>query len=329
MKKGFYASNRMINNNTICIVGPTACHKSETALAIAKCFDCEIISADSVSVYRGLDIGSAKPTQVEQQQVRHHMIDCIDCTDESFSVSVFQSMAREAVDDCLSRGKLPLIVGGSGLYVDAIYSNLGFAYPKDDLLRSDLEARYEHNKQLAHQELMKVDSLTAAKLNPNDFKRVIRSLEVYHCSGRPMSSYSADFAAVQADKQYPAVKIGLNTDRDKLYQRINQRVDRMFDLGLLEEARGLYDSIENRSLTAMQAIGYAQLYAHFDGQYDLAYAKELIKRDTRRFAKRQLTWFKRDKDIKWFYFDANTDETIEAIINYIEEQLNECSGIGQ
>lgn len=310
----------MCENNTICIVGPTACHKSEIAIKLAQHFDCEIVSADSVSVYRGMDIGSAKPSPAEQQLVRHYCIDCVDYFDSEFSVSVFQSLARNAIEEIFSHGKTPLVVGGSGLYVDAIYSDFSFAYPSDKEIRKALELKYQDCRLQAHADLAQIDPSSAKRLNANDIKRVIRALEVYHCSGKTMSQYQEDFSLVQQKQVYPSIKIGLNMDRELLYARINKRVDLMFEQGLEQEARRLYDSGADRGLASMQAIGYAQLFRYFDGEYDLETAKELCKQDTRRFAKRQLTWFKRDKQTKWFFIDnyASVNDAINDIILHIE-----------
>lgn len=305
----------------ICIVGPTACHKSELSVMLAERISGEIVSADSVSVYRGLDIGSAKPTEAERRRVPHHMIDCVDITDTSFSVASFQHMARQAIDDIYSRNKIPIIVGGSGLYVDAILCDFDFAYPSDAKVRKDLENRFSSDRQKAYVELEAIDSDSASRLNPNDYKRIIRALEVYYCSGKPMSSIAKSFSDKQEKKIYDSITIGLCMERDNLYQRINDRVELMMQTGLLSEVKGLYDKISDKSLPAMQSIGYAQLFRFLDGEYDLQTAVELIKRDTRRFAKRQLTWFRRDKSIKWLQVDGfeTMEDVVTAMLDYIAE----------
>ncbi|MDO4564622.1 MAG: tRNA (adenosine(37)-N6)-dimethylallyltransferase MiaA [Clostridia bacterium] len=317
-----------LDRMTICIVGPTACHKTELSLRLARAFNCEIVSADSVAIYRGLDIGSAKPCREERETVPHHMIDCIDCTDASFSVAVFQKMAREAIGDVFARKRTPLIVGGSGLYVDAIYSDFDFAFPSDSLVRRKLELEYEANPNSAYATLQRIDKKTAERLNPNDKKRIVRALEVFYCCGKTMSELTDSFKNKQAVKLYPSIRVGLEMDRAELYRRIDDRVEAMLKRGLLDEARSLYDSISDRELPAMRAIGYAQLFRYFDGEYDLECAVELLKRDTRRFAKRQLTWFKRDKTTKWFKIDDfdSLDEVEAAICNYIRGEGGDCNG---
>lgn len=310
----------MINRDTICIVGPTACHKTEISIKLAQHFDCEIISADSVSVYRGMDIGSAKPTQEERQLVKHHLIDCADYTDDSFSVFEYQRLAREAVDSIRSRGKTPLIVGGSGLYVDAIYSDMSFAYPTDREVRAELEKKYADKHELAYSALKAVDTRTAARVSPNDFKRIIRALEVFECSGRPFSAFLSDFESIQKRKRYSAVKIGLNMEREHLYERIEKRVESMFDKGLEEEARMIYENpCAVRTASPLQSIGYRQLFNYFDGNCSLEQARTDCIKDTRHFAKRQLTWFKRDKETKWFMLDSypDIDSAMREIIDYI------------
>lgn len=312
----------MISTDTICLVGPTACHKTEISIMLAKHFDCEIISADSVSVYRDMDIGSAKPSKTEQEMVKHHLIDCVDPRDTSFSVAEYQRLARLAICDIGSRGKTPLIIGGSGLYVDAIYSDLSFAYPSDKKIRESLEKEYEDNPSKAYKKLLLIDAATADRLNPNDYKRVIRALEVYVCSGKTMSEYQSGFEAVQSNKLYSSVKIGLTMDRERLYNRIEKRVNKMFDKGLIAEVQNLVDRGVTPASPAMQAIGYRQIVGYLNGDYNLPTAKELCIKDTRHFAKRQLTWFKRDKETTWFSLDdySTIDDAVESIISYISNK---------
>ena len=301
----------------VCIVGPTACHKTELSIELAKRTRGEIVSADSVQVYFHLDIGSAKPTMEERQGIPHHMIDCLPIDTADVSVSMFRSLAMDAIGGIVSRGNTPIVVGGSGLYVNALTYPLGFAVPKNDEIRARVAAEYDQDPLKTYERLKASDPVSAQKLHPNDKKRIVRALEVYDCSGLPLSSYGADF--LNSAGESPAVDplmIGLTMDRDALYQRINLRVDRMMEQGLLAEARTIYDAPYKRDLPALRSIGYQQLFSYFDGTCSLKEAVEKIKQDTRRFAKRQLTWFRRDERITWYdatNWDSMKDDLIERL----------------
>ena len=301
----------------VCIVGPTACHKTELSIELAKRTRGEIVSADSVQVYFHLDIGSAKPTMEERQDIPHHMIDCLPIDTADVSVSMFRGMAMDAIEGIVSRGNTPIIVGGSGLYVNALTYPLGFAVPKNDEIRARVAAEYDQDPLKTYERLKTCDPVSAQKLHPNDKKRIVRALEVYDCSGQPLSSYGADF--LNSAGESPAVDplmIGLTMERDALYQRINLRVDRMMEQGLLAEARTIYDAPYERDLPALRSIGYQQLFAYFDGTCTLEEAVEKIKQDTRRFAKRQLTWFRRDERIAWYDatdWDSMKNDLIERL----------------
>lgn len=309
----------------VCIVGPTACHKTELSIELAKRTSGEIVSADSVQVYFDMDIGSAKPSVEERQGIPHHMIDCVAIDTKDFSVSMFRSMASTAIDGIILRGNTPIVVGGSGLYVNALTYPLGFAVPKDDAIRELASAEYEQNPQSAFERLKRIDPVSAEKLHPNDKKRIVRALEVFDCSGRPLSSYGTDFLNSAGEQAaFEPMMIGLNMDRDLLYQRVNLRVDRMMQQGLLEEARAIYEKKYDRSLPALRSIGYQQLFAYFDGACSLDEAVEQIKQDTRRFAKRQLTWFRRDDRICWYdatCWESVKDELIERLTKETQEWM--------
>ena len=312
-----------VGSRIVCIVGPTACHKTECAIELAKRIGGEIVSADSVQVYLGMDIGSAKPTLEERQGILHHMIDCVPIDAPEFSVSQYREMAKEAIAGILARGHVPIVVGGSGLYVNALTYPLGFAVPRNDEVRAHISVEYDQDPQAAFARLEQVDPETAKKLHPNDKKRVIRALEVYDCSGKPLSTYGSDFQN-EAGEQAPfePLLFGLNMDRARLYERINLRVDRMLEQGLLEEARRIYDAKYPPELPALRSIGYQQLFSFFDGACSLEQAVEQIKQDTRRFAKRQLTWFRRDLRIRWF--DATEFGGCKAeILNEMEQEFHE------
>ena len=308
--------------NVLCIVGPTACGKTALSVALAKKVGGEIVSADAVAVYRGLDIGSAKPTEAEREGVPHHLIDCVDVTDDSFTVSSFRALAREAIDDILRRKKLPIVVGGSGLYVDAVFSDMRFSAPSDSTIRAAIEKEYDACPEAVFAALRSADPVTAQRLHPNDKKRVVRALEVFRVSGQPFSVLNRDFSSVQqGDDTYRSIRIGLNTDRQKLYARINRRVDRMMADGLKEEAFSFFDrGLTPDNCRALQSIGYAQLFDVYTGSASLGAAVEQIKLDTRHFAKRQITWFKRDQSTVWF---DPTEQTTEITVQNITETINE------
>ena len=306
----------------LCIVGSTACGKTALSVALAKRLSGEIVSADAVAVYRGMDIGSAKPTEQERQGIPHHMIDCVDVTDETFTVSVFREQARDAIDDILARNKTPIVVGGSGLYLDAVFSDMRFSAPSDPDIRAAIEKEYDNDPITLFESLRRSDPVTAERLHPNDKKRVVRATEVLRITGKPFSALNRAFESAQhSDDTYNVVRIGLNMDRSLLYERIDQRVDRMIEQGLLEEAVSFFD----RGLTldtcrAMQSIGYAQLYDVYTGRETLDHAIEQIKLDTRHFAKRQLTWFKRNMETKWF---DPTKHTMDELVLQIMELMHE------
>lgn len=284
----------------VCIVGPTACHKTELSIELAKRIKGEIVSADSVQVYVGMDIGSAKPSPEERQGIPHHLIDCLPIDTPEFSAAMFRSLAVPAIEDIAARRHAPIIVGGSGLYVNALTYPLGFAIPRNDSVRERVSLEYDRDPQDAYDRLRRVDARTAARLHANDKKRIVRALEVYDCSGQPLSSFGADFQnTAKEEALFEPMLVGLNMERALLYERINLRVDQMMERGLLDEARRIYDAEYDPTLPAMRSIGYQQLFSYFKGDCSLADAVDKIKQDTRRFAKRQLTWFRRDERIDW------------------------------
>ena len=306
----------------VCIVGPTACRKTEVSVALAQRMNGEIVSADSVAVYRGLDVGSAKPTREERRGVPHHMIDVADPTDTDFTVARFRKEARNAIDGILSRKKLPIVVGGSGLYSDSIFAEMSFSAPSNSEIRAQLEKEYVLDSKSVFERLMRVDSKSASRIHPNDAKRIIRALEVYTVSGKTFSDWNDDFARVQEQGEtYRVIRIGLDMERKTLYQRIDLRVDQMFEQGLVEEAYDLFRSGLTPELPALQSIGYAQLYDAYTGKCTLDEAKEQIKLDTRHFAKRQLTWFRRNKQTKWHAIEP--DMPLEDIIMELQKEIEQ------
>lgn len=297
----------------ICIMGPTASGKTAVSLDLAVKLQTEIISADSVQIYRGMDIGSAKPDISERRGIKHHMIDCSDITERDYTVSSFRDDAFRCAEIVLSQGKIPIVVGGSGMYMSCFTSPLCFAVPSDSQIRKELESEYDDDPDMFFSKLSLIDPVSYARLHRNDKKRLVRAMEVYRISGRPFSSYGNDFFnESQSEPPFDTLKFGLNMDRAVLYDRIDSRVDEMISRGLIEEARAIYDKYTDRTLPAMLSIGYKQLFAYFDGYCSLGDAIDLIKRDTRRFAKRQMTWFNRDKEIRWF---DPSKLTIDDIVN--------------
>ena len=304
----------------VCIVGPTACHKTELSIELAKRVSGEIVSADSVQVYFGMDIGSAKPPLEERQGIRHHLIDCLPIDTPEFSAAMFRDLAQDAIEEIVSRGHTPIIVGGSGMYVNSLTYPLGFAIPRNDAARENATLEYERDSEAAYARLENIDPITARRLHPNDKKRIVRALEVFDCSGQPLSDFGADFQNCAGEQApFEPMLIGLTMEREALYQRINLRVDRMMEQGLLDEARRIYDAGYNPSLPAMKSIGYQQLFAFFRGECTLQEAVEKIKQDTRHFAKRQLTWFRRDARIVW-HDATNWDESRDDLIEHVSLQ---------
>ncbi len=291
------------------LLGPTASGKTACAIQAAGRLNAEIISADSIQVYRGMSIGSAKPTKEEMRGIPHHLLDVADPDKGDFSVAMFQRFAAACIRDIHARGKFPLVVGGTGLYINALTYPLAFlAVPGNPEIRQALEREEEAAPGSAYTRLKEVDPVSASRLHENDRKRAIRALEVYLSSGRTMSSFGTDFAnESNREAPYDPVIVGLSMERELLYARINRRVDMMLQAGLVDEARALYDAGLPVTLPAIQGLGYRQLYRYFDGDCTLLEAAEAIKQQTRHFAKRQMTWFRRDGRIQWIPVTENSD----------------------
>ena len=290
----------------VVVEGPTASGKTRLGVSIAAALDGEVISADSMQIYEGMDIGSAKPTEEEMKGVPHHLIGVISRS-ESFSVARYTELAHTIIQDVHRRGRLPVIVGGTGLYIDSLINNISFTECETDhKLRQSLFEKAEREGNAAlWQELYEIDAEAAEKIEPNNVKRVIRAIEVYKTTGITITEQNR--RSRLAPSPYDAVKIGLKTaDRAVLYDRINRRVDEMVKIGLIEEARGLLQNDDGTG-TACMAIGCKELAPYFKGERTLEESIETIKRETRRYAKRQLTWFMRDKSINWFNIDEYDD----------------------
>jgi len=301
------------------ILGPTACGKTAVSILSAKRLNAEIISADSIQVYRGLDIGSAKPSLAERDGIIHHLLDVADVSNTDFSVAQFQMLADQCIEDIISRGKFPLIVGGTGLYINSLTYPLQFSpAPGDPAVRSALQKAEAAQPGSSYQRLQDIDPDSAKRLHPNDIKRVIRALEVFEVSGRTLTSYGYDFSNQEkTELRYHPIIVGLTMDRAKLYERIERRIDLMMEQGLLEETKAFFDAGFPASLPALQGLGYKQLYRYLAGEISLDQAVSDIKIETRHFAKRQFTWFRRDDRIHWL--SVNEAESIQSLSDRIVE----------
>jgi len=280
----------------ICIVGPTASGKSSIATQIAKDLDGEIISADSMQVYRHMDIGTAKPSLKEQGVIRHHLIDVVD-PDEDFSASDFRELASTAIKEIRSRGKRVIVAGGTGLYIRALTKGLVDTPEGDPDLRQRLnEEANQFGHEYLHEKLKDLDPAAAENIHPNNIVRVIRAIEVAMNSDKTMSEYQEQHRF--ADSPYDVMMLGIDIDRDLLYSRINERVDKMIDAGLKEEVERLLALGYSRGLKSMRSVGYKEMCAHIIDGLPIEKATELIKRDSRRYAKRQMTWFRKE-EVSW------------------------------
>lgn len=284
------------------LVGPTACGKTALSIALARRMDAEIISADSIQIYCGMNIGSAKPSEAERQGVAHHMLDIVPPDEKDYSVARYRQDALACARDIAARGKKPFVVGGTGLYVNSIIYPLDFpSAPPDEALRAYWNEREAGEKGSAHKWLAEIDPETAKRLHPNDVKRVIRAIEIIEGTGETLSSHGADFTK-RDDESLPfrAVLAGLTLPREMLYRRIEARVDAMLCAGLENEVCALLKAGVDPALPAMQGLGYKQMAAYIRGECSLDEAVDAIKRETRRYAKRQLTWFRREERLRWF-----------------------------
>ncbi|MEG0331344.1 MAG: tRNA (adenosine(37)-N6)-dimethylallyltransferase MiaA [Clostridium sp.] len=295
-----------MKKNLVIIAGPTASGKTSLSIEIAKRINGEIISADSMQVYKYMDIGTAKISEEEMDGIKHYMIDEV-TPDVEFSVALFRERAGNYIDDIISRGKTPIVVGGTGLYINSLTYALDFSGREEDAeYRKQLEAiAEEKGNEYLHSMLKDVDEESYKRLYPNDIKRVIRALEVYKIKGKTISEIQKE--SKERDIDYNLSYFALNMDREKLYDRINQRVDIMFNKGLVEEVQKLLNMGYTEDMISMQAIGYKEVIDYLNGKMSLNEVIDYIKQSSRRYAKRQLTWFRKDKRIKWI----NTDEQIE------------------
>lgn len=304
----------------VILTGPTAVGKTELSIRLAKKLDGEIISADSMQVYKKMDIGTAKIRKDEMKGVLHHLIDVLDPSEE-FNVARFQKMAKDALAGIYERGKIPLIVGGTGFYIQGLLYDIDFSKEEQDpYYRENLQKKAEKEGPMAVHELLRsVDPVSAQKIHPNNIKRVIRALEFYHLNGRPISEHNEQES--RKESPYRFVYFVLNQNRNTLYERINHRVDLMMEAGLIEEVRSLKEAGYKRNLVSMQGIGYKEIFDYLDGKMSLQETKDQIKKDTRHFAKRQLTWFGREKEV--IMIDKDNFKTEEEILGHMLGILKE------
>lgn len=307
----------------IAIIGPTAVGKTYVSLELAKKLNTEIISADSMQIYKGMDIGTAKITDDEKSGILHHMIDIVN-PDREYSVSEFKHEAEKIIDWLAAENKVPIIVGGSGLYVNSLIYDLDFGKVKSNKkIREYYTTFYkDQGADALYEQLMKRDPEACKKIHKNNVKRVIRALEVCDITGKKFSDLNTDIR--KPSPEYDSILIGLSMERKVLYERINQRVDEMLSQGLVEEVRSLLEKGYGKDLVSMRGIGYKEIIAYLEGSMDYDQAVSLLKQNTRRFAKRQYTWFLKDENVKWFRMDKaeEIDNTIKDIETYISTRLN-------
>lgn len=301
----------------VVIGGPTASGKSGLAVELAEQVHGEIVCADSLTVYRGLEIGSAKPTPEQRRQVPHHLLDIREPT-QPFTAADFRTEASHAINDILKRGKRPLVVGGTGLYLRVLLHGLTNAPGEDPALRQQLKARAAREGAAALlEELRRVDPETAARCHPNNLVRILRALEVWHATGSPLSDFHQQHGF--SDAPYNALFLCLDLPRAELYQRIDERVEAMLASGLVAEVQQLLQTGIPGNAKPLQAIGYKEIVAHLQGELTLEAATALIKRNTRHLAKRQLTWFRREPDAQWVAYPQNSASIAASVAMFFKE----------
>lgn len=304
----------------VVLTGPTAVGKTELSIRLAQKLDGEIISADSMQIYQKMDIGTAKIRKEEMDGIPHHLIDVLDPSEE-FNVARFQEMAKDALAGIYRRGRIPLIVGGTGFYIQGLLYDIDFTKEEQDFrYRENLQKKAkEEGAQAIHKMLQAVDPASAQKIHPNNIKRVIRALEFYHLNGRKISEHNEQES--RKESPYRFAYFVLNQNRTTLYERINHRVDLMLEAGLVEEVRRLKEAGYGKNLVSMQGIGYKEVLDYLDGKMTLEETADQIKKDTRHFAKRQLTWFGREKEV--IMIDKDKYETEEEILEHMLGILKE------
>ena len=316
--KGFSREGDILKNKLLIIVGPTAVGKTDTSIELAKHLNGEIISADSMQIYKYMNIGTAKPTISEMQGIPHHLINVVE-PNEVFTAADFQKQAEKTIAKVISRNKLPIIAGGTGLYINSIIYDMDFTstvsnWPLRKKLQEDA-AKYGND--YIHNELKKIDVGAASRIHKNNVKRVIRAIEIFHESGEKIKDFQKD---LKLNNKYDFTLIGLTRDRQELYDRINQRVDIMIKDGLINEVSNLLNNGYDENLISFKGLGYKEIISYIKYDISLDETIEVLKRDTRRYAKRQLTWFKRLEDIQWYNLSQydSKENLISHIIKYIK-----------
>lgn len=311
----------MNKRKLVILTGPTAVGKTALSVDLAREIGGEIISADSMQVYQYMDIGSAKITKDEMQDIPHYLVDVLDPKEE-FNVYLFQKMAKEAMEKIYEKGRIPILVGGTGFYIQSVLYDIDFTENDSDTpYRAELEMLAEEKgAEYLHQMLREVDEVSADSIHANNVKRVIRALEYYKLTGEPISEHNQ--TEREKESPYDFYYFVLNDDRTKLYERIEQRVDKMVTDGLIEEVQKLKDMGLNRTYVSMQGLGYKEILAYLEGEYDLERALYLIKRDTRHFAKRQLTWFRREREVQ-FINKQDFDYDNRKILDYMKAKITD------
>jgi len=299
------------------IAGPTASGKTKISIELAKRLNGEIISADSMQIYKYMNIGTAKPTEEEKEGIPHYLMDFLE-PDEKFSVAQYKEMATKYIEEILSKNKVPIIAGGTGLYINSVTEEINFdtEIVENKKIREELEKiSLEQGNEGLYEELKRVDKDAANRIHLADTKRIIRALEVYRTTGITITEHQK--MSKQIDKKYDYKIVGLKIEREKLYERINKRVDLMVKDGLIEEAKEVIDMMSSKGrLTSFQAIGYKEFVPYFNGKITLEEALEIIKQESRRYAKRQITWFKRTNGLEWIDADRDVNEIVSEIIEY-------------
>ena len=304
----------------IILTGPTAVGKSALSIALAKAVNGEIISADSMQVYKYMDIGTAKIMPEEMDGVPHHLIDVLS-PKEDFNIVLFQKMAKEAMEEIYAKNKIPILVGGTGFYIQAVLYDIDFTQAEEDnSYREELwEVAKTQGEEALHQMLQACDPEAAQEIHKNNVKRVIRALEFYKSTGKKISQHNAEER--QKESPYEFLYLVLHQDRAVLYERIEKRIDQMVEQGLVEEVKALKEMGCHRDMVSMKGLGYKEILAYLEGECTLSEAVEILKRDTRRFAKRQLTWFRREKEPVWI--DKGSYEGEDQILTDILAMLQE------
>ena len=312
----------MMKKPLIVLTGPTAVGKTKLSIALAKAVDGEIISADSMQVYKYMDIGSAKIRKEEMEGVPHYLVDVLDPAEE-FHIVKFQQMAKEAMEQIYAKGHIPILVGGTGFYIQAMVRDIDFTENEEN---TEVRAKWEqyaarYGAQALHEELAKIDPKSAECIPAGNVKRVVRALEFYELSGKRISEHNEEQKA--KGSPYSFAYFVLNDHRDRLYDRIEKRIDEMLKEGLVEEVQGLKDRGFNKQMVSMQGLGYKEILDYLDGNLTLEEAVYILKRDTRHFAKRQLTWFRREPEVSWIHkyeYDYDDEKILDAMLCILREK---------